>query len=254
MEQRLADYWRILLDNKELVNAYYERHALLRSEDMVPIAGMLVGLATIEFNLYLRGDELDRMPDTIDWAKFLGAGASPVVPPVAAAAAAAAAEDRPRSRTGSMAAPSAGAATSAPASDEALERLQQRLNAAMDQRAFVEEMKRKTEAKLHETSDKLDQAVAALRTSEEQLGTRCTLRVNHAADAARAQPPRRSALQRWSARCRPRRQTCSRLALRTSATSTSSTRRLKANEPSSARPRYRAWRSSRHDMRLTMRT
>lgn len=50
---------------------------------------MLVGLAVIDFNLYLRGDYLEKLPDTIEWSKYLRIQYAPV--PTSAPAAAPAA-------------------------------------------------------------------------------------------------------------------------------------------------------------------
>ena len=49
-------------------------YALVRSEELDHISGMLVGLSAFDFNLYIRGEDLERRSDVIDWSMYLRDG------------------------------------------------------------------------------------------------------------------------------------------------------------------------------------
>jgi hypothetical protein len=59
-----ARVWRVCRD-------WYEPYALVRSEELDHISGMLVALNAFDFNLYVRGDDLERRSDVIDWSAYL---------------------------------------------------------------------------------------------------------------------------------------------------------------------------------------
>lgn len=72
MEQNLHDYFSCILECK--LSDYYEEWALMRSEQMFAISGLLLGLNSLEFNLCLKGAELDAMSEDIDWSVLLREG------------------------------------------------------------------------------------------------------------------------------------------------------------------------------------
>ena len=56
------------------ISAWYEPHALVRSDQLDHISGMLVGLSAFDFNIYLRGEDLEKRSDVIDWSMYLRDG------------------------------------------------------------------------------------------------------------------------------------------------------------------------------------
>ncbi|CAF2255913.1 unnamed protein product [Rotaria magnacalcarata] len=59
MQKHLADYFKILVEQKEELKELYERGALLLSDESIIIPGLLVGLNVLDFNLCLREATLD---------------------------------------------------------------------------------------------------------------------------------------------------------------------------------------------------
>lgn len=55
MQKRLADYMRILLEHREeMLEEYFEPHALMLNEEAVIITGLLVGLNVVDCNLCVK--------------------------------------------------------------------------------------------------------------------------------------------------------------------------------------------------------
>ena len=55
MQKKLADYFRILVEQKDhLLVEYYEPRALLRSDDAVLITGLLFSLNIVDCNLCIK--------------------------------------------------------------------------------------------------------------------------------------------------------------------------------------------------------
>ena len=72
MQKRLADYFRILLEQKQELKEFYENEALLLSDEMGIIAGLLLGLNVLDFNLCLKETNLDQPVDsTIQYSLYL---------------------------------------------------------------------------------------------------------------------------------------------------------------------------------------
>ena len=60
MQKKLADYFRILIEQKDaLLTEYYETSALLRSEEAVLITGLLFSLNVVDCNLCLKVRQID---------------------------------------------------------------------------------------------------------------------------------------------------------------------------------------------------
>ena len=71
MQKKLADYIKILVDNKELVAEYYEPEALLCSEEGVLLTGLIVSLNIVDCNLCLKEEDLDNQEGVIDLSYYL---------------------------------------------------------------------------------------------------------------------------------------------------------------------------------------
>ncbi|XP_022102696.1 RUN and FYVE domain-containing protein 2-like isoform X2 [Acanthaster planci] len=74
MQKNLADYFKALLERKDVLSEWYEPGALLLEEEAPVIAGLLVGLNVIDCNLCLKGDDLDSAPSVIDFSMYLKDG------------------------------------------------------------------------------------------------------------------------------------------------------------------------------------
>jgi hypothetical protein len=59
MQKRLADYFKILLEQKQELKEFYDSDALLVSDENVIITGLLVGLNVLDFNFCLKETALD---------------------------------------------------------------------------------------------------------------------------------------------------------------------------------------------------
>ena len=55
MQKKLADYFKVLLDNREeVLKEYYEPIALMMSDEAIVLTGLLVGLNVIDCNFCLK--------------------------------------------------------------------------------------------------------------------------------------------------------------------------------------------------------
>lgn len=59
MQKRLADYFKILIEQKNELKDLYENDALLLSDESMIISGLLLGLNVLDFNFCLREAALD---------------------------------------------------------------------------------------------------------------------------------------------------------------------------------------------------
>uniref|UniRef100_A0A8D1MJF2 RUN and FYVE domain-containing protein 1 n=1 Tax=Sus scrofa TaxID=9823 RepID=A0A8D1MJF2_PIG len=71
MQKKLADYLKVLIDNKHLLSEFYEPEALLMEEEGMVIVGLLVGLNVLDANLCLKGEDLDSQVGVIDFSLYL---------------------------------------------------------------------------------------------------------------------------------------------------------------------------------------
>ena len=72
MTKRLPDYFRLLLENREiLLTDYYEENALMMCDEAVVIGGLLVGLNILDCNLCLKEEDLDSDDYVIDFSFYL---------------------------------------------------------------------------------------------------------------------------------------------------------------------------------------
>ncbi|XP_063086546.1 RUN and FYVE domain-containing protein 1 isoform X2 [Cavia porcellus] len=71
MQKKLADYLKVLIDNKHLLSEFYEPEALLMEEEGAVLVGLLVGLNVLDANLCLKGEDLDSQVGVIDFSLYL---------------------------------------------------------------------------------------------------------------------------------------------------------------------------------------
>ena len=71
MQKRLADYIKLLVDEKTLLDEYYEPEALMRSEEAVLLCGLLVSLNIVDCNICLKEEDLDGQEGVIDLTLYL---------------------------------------------------------------------------------------------------------------------------------------------------------------------------------------
>ncbi|PRD35104.1 UNVERIFIED_CONTAM: Rufy3 [Trichonephila clavipes] len=72
MQKKLADYFRMLIDGKdEILREFYERDALMMSEEAIVVGGLLVGLNVIDCNLCVKEEDLDYQQGVIDFSLYL---------------------------------------------------------------------------------------------------------------------------------------------------------------------------------------
>nr|XP_021520309.1 RUN and FYVE domain-containing protein 1 isoform X1 [Meriones unguiculatus] len=71
MQKKLADYLKVLIDNKHLLSEFYEPEALMMEEEGTVIVGLLVGLNVLDANLCLKGEDLDSQVGVIDFSLYL---------------------------------------------------------------------------------------------------------------------------------------------------------------------------------------
>uniref|UniRef100_A0A6I8NT61 RUN and FYVE domain containing 1 n=1 Tax=Ornithorhynchus anatinus TaxID=9258 RepID=A0A6I8NT61_ORNAN len=74
MQKKLADYLKVLIDNKHLLSEFYEPEALMVEEEGAVIVGLLVGLNVLDANLCLKGEDLDSQVGVIDFSLYLKDG------------------------------------------------------------------------------------------------------------------------------------------------------------------------------------
>uniref|UniRef100_A0AAG5CW90 RUN domain-containing protein n=1 Tax=Anopheles atroparvus TaxID=41427 RepID=A0AAG5CW90_ANOAO len=72
MQKKLADYLQVLVEHRDdsLVE-YYEPHALMLSDEIIIIVGILVGLNVIDCNLCVKEEDLDSQQGVIDFSLYL---------------------------------------------------------------------------------------------------------------------------------------------------------------------------------------
>lgn len=72
MQKKLADYLQTLIEYRDDTLAeYYEPHALMMSDEVIIIMGILVGLNVIDCNLCVKEEDLDSQQGVIDFSLYL---------------------------------------------------------------------------------------------------------------------------------------------------------------------------------------
>ncbi|XP_058813532.1 RUN and FYVE domain-containing protein 2 isoform X5 [Topomyia yanbarensis] len=72
MQKKLADYLQVLIERRDdTLSEYYEPHALMLSDEVIIIIGILVGLNVIDCNLCVKEEDLDSQQGVIDFSLYL---------------------------------------------------------------------------------------------------------------------------------------------------------------------------------------
>ncbi|XP_035796230.1 protein RUFY3-like isoform X3 [Anopheles albimanus] len=72
MQKKLADYLQVLIEHRDdSLAEYYEPHALMLSDEIIIIVGILVGLNVIDCNLCVKEEDLDSQQGVIDFSLYL---------------------------------------------------------------------------------------------------------------------------------------------------------------------------------------
>ncbi|XP_050068763.1 protein RUFY3 isoform X2 [Anopheles maculipalpis] len=72
MQKKLADYLQVLVEHRDdSLAEYYEPHALMMSDEIIIIVGILVGLNVIDCNLCVKEEDLDSQQGVIDFSLYL---------------------------------------------------------------------------------------------------------------------------------------------------------------------------------------
>lgn len=71
MQKHLADYIAQLQDCNEILNQIYHEGALMRSDEYALVCGLLVGVNVVDFNFFLKDEELDFVDTTIAFEPYL---------------------------------------------------------------------------------------------------------------------------------------------------------------------------------------
>uniref|UniRef100_A0A1A9W7Y9 RUN domain-containing protein n=1 Tax=Glossina brevipalpis TaxID=37001 RepID=A0A1A9W7Y9_9MUSC len=72
MQKKLADYLQALIEHRDdALYEYYEPHALMMSDEICVIMGILVGLNVIDCNLCVKEEDLDSQQGVIDFSLYL---------------------------------------------------------------------------------------------------------------------------------------------------------------------------------------
>ena len=74
MEQSLSRNWHLLMLQSDRIKDFYDDSALIRSDKCLPICELLNGLDFIQFNLFIKGDDLEARSTVIDWNFLLQEG------------------------------------------------------------------------------------------------------------------------------------------------------------------------------------
>lgn len=72
MKKKLADFFQELLDQRHTVLVdYYEPYALIMSEDGNVVTGLLVGLNSFDYNVYIKDEFFDLCEPVVDLKYYL---------------------------------------------------------------------------------------------------------------------------------------------------------------------------------------
>lgn len=71
MQKRLADYFRVLVDQKESLAEHYSAGSFMREEEASILSGLLVGLNVIDCSFNVKDEDLDKPLGIIDYSVFL---------------------------------------------------------------------------------------------------------------------------------------------------------------------------------------
>lgn len=72
MKKQLSDFFQLLLDHRDtILKEYYETNALMLSDDANILCGLLVGLNSFDYNIYIKEEIFDFFEPVIDLRLYL---------------------------------------------------------------------------------------------------------------------------------------------------------------------------------------
>lgn len=71
MRKKLAEYFQILINNRQQLKQYYESVGLLLSEEMNLIAGLMIGLNSFNYDVFIKDSNFDTYATFIDMKYYL---------------------------------------------------------------------------------------------------------------------------------------------------------------------------------------
>jgi len=71
MQKKLPDYFKLLVDHKNILLDFYHAEALMCCEEAVLLAGLMVSLNIIDFNLFIKDEDFDSQENVIDLSMYL---------------------------------------------------------------------------------------------------------------------------------------------------------------------------------------
>ena len=74
MQKKLADHFRVMVENRGILGDWYDPDAVMLSEESTIIAGMLMGLNAIDYNVLMKGEDFDKSVGVLDFVPYLKDG------------------------------------------------------------------------------------------------------------------------------------------------------------------------------------
>ncbi|CAI8044412.1 RUN and FYVE domain-containing protein 1 [Geodia barretti] len=139
MQKKLGDYFRTMTDNKTKLREWYEEDSIMVRDEGQVLAGLLMGLNAIDYNMTLSAEEFDKSVGPLDLSGFLRDGNCGI----------------------------SGGSASRGAGDE--EGGESGLAQLLDQKAYLEEHNRKLELSLEKVQTRLSVAECSVGQLEERV-------------------------------------------------------------------------------------
>jgi len=71
MQKKLADYFKLLIEKPDILAEFYESEALMRSDEAVLMAGLLVSLNIVDCSICVKEEDLDVQAGVLDFSLYL---------------------------------------------------------------------------------------------------------------------------------------------------------------------------------------
>lgn len=71
MRKKLAEYFQILLNNRNLLRQYYDPIGLMLSEEMSLVSGLMIGLNSFNYDVFIKDTNFDAYATYIDMKYYL---------------------------------------------------------------------------------------------------------------------------------------------------------------------------------------
>ncbi|XP_065905492.1 RUN and FYVE domain-containing protein 2-like [Dysidea avara] len=127
MQKRVGEYFKLMVEKQNALSEWYQPGALLYSEEGTIIAGLLVGLNTIDYNVVMKGEDFDKPVGVLDFSQYFKDGNYLEKPP-----------------------PTADGEEKSDDEDQANE-----LSRLLDQKAYLEELNKKLETNVERLQSRL---------------------------------------------------------------------------------------------------